>query len=60
MNQDFFSDENKDLLYNLVKNKINELDKIDISKYPELKGNFESSLISVYRNGKMNNNILHQ
>ena len=55
MNQDFFSDKNKDLLYNLVKNKINELDRIDISKYPELKGNFESSLISVYRNGKYPN-----
>jgi len=55
MNQDFFSDINKNLLHNLIKNKIMELDNINIDTYPELKQNLESTLISVYRNKKYSN-----
>ena len=51
MSQEFFSDKNKLLLHNLIKTKILELDNVDISNFPELKKNFESSLISVFRNG---------
>ena len=55
MNQDFFSDNNKNLLHNLVKNKILELDNINIDNYPELNQNLETTLISVFRQGKYPN-----
>ena len=55
MNNDFFSDNNKNLLHNLIKNKILELDNVNIDNYPELKQNLETTLISVYRQGKYPN-----